>query len=120
VGQNEDVDAKQSYTNGIKASMAMAGVSDTEVSTYLGKANVMPSTALTLKHVMEQKFLAMYTQPETFSDWRRTGIPALATPANAVGSTPRRFLYPQSERLYNSENYPAGVTTGTRIFWDTK
>ncbi|MFM7338765.1 MAG: SusD/RagB family nutrient-binding outer membrane lipoprotein, partial [Bacteroidota bacterium] len=102
VGQNEDVDAKQSYTNGIKASMAMAGVGDTEATTYLGRADVMPASALTLKHVMEQKFLAMYTQPETFSDWRRTGIPALAAPANAEGSTPRRFLYPISERLYNS------------------
>jgi hypothetical protein len=120
VAQNEDVDAKQSYTNGIKASMALAGVSDAEVTTYLGRADVMPSTALTLKHVMEQKFLAMYTQPETFSDWRRTGIPALATPQDAVGTTPRRFLYPLSERLYNSSNYPTGVTTGTRIFWDNK
>ncbi|MFZ9814476.1 MAG: SusD/RagB family nutrient-binding outer membrane lipoprotein, partial [Candidatus Kapaibacteriota bacterium] len=120
VAQNEDVDAKQSYTNGIKASMALAGVSDAEVTTYLGRADVMPSTALTLKHVMEQKFLAMYTQPETFSDWRRTGIPALTAPTGAVSSTPRRFLYPLSERLYNSANYPTGVTTGTRIFWDNK
>jgi hypothetical protein len=120
VAQNEDVDAKQSYTNGIKASMALAKVSDAEVTTYLGRADVMPSTALTLKHVMEQKFLAMYTQPETFSDWRRTGIPSLTAPTGAVSSTPRRFLYPLSERLYNSANYPTGVTTGTRIFWDNK
>lgn len=120
VGQSEDADAKQSYTNAIKASMALAGASDGEATTYLGRADVMPSSALTLKHVMEQKFLAMYTQPETFSDWRRTGIPALASPANAVGPTPRRFLYPLSERLYNSANMPTGITTANRLFWDNK
>lgn len=119
VGQSEDAEAKQSYTNAIKASMKMAGVSDPEVATYLGKSEIMPSGALTLQHVMEQKYIAMYTQPEAFSDWRRTGIPSLTAPANAVGPTPRRFLYPISERLYNP-NTPSGVTTANKLFWDTR
>jgi hypothetical protein len=119
VGQSEDAEAKQSLMNGIKSSMKMAGVSDAEVATYLAKPEVMPSSALTLKHVMEQKYVAMYTQSETFSDWRRTGIPTLEAPANAVGPTPRRFMYPLSERLYNT-NTPTGVTTANKLFWDTR
>lgn len=114
---SEDAEAKQSYTNGIKASMKMAKVSDSLVNEYLAKPEVMPTGALTLNHVMEQKYLAMYTQPETFSDWRRTNIPVLTPPKDAIGETPRRFMYPLSERLYNP-NTPPGVKTSDRIFWD--
>ena len=119
VSQSEDAEAKQSYINGIKASMKMAGVIDSEVNAYLAKPEVMPNGALTLNHVMEQKYLAMYTQPETFSDWRRTNIPVLTPPKDAIGETPRRFMYPLSERLYNP-NTPSGVKTSDRIFWDNK
>jgi hypothetical protein len=43
----------------------------------------------------------------------------LTAPANAVGPTPRRFMYPISERLYNP-NTPSGVTTANKLFWDTR
>jgi hypothetical protein len=118
LAEGSDVDAKQSYTNAIKSSMKAAGVSDVEVTTYLAKPEVMPTGNLTLDHIMTQKYIALYTQPESFCDWRKTGIPAITPPKNASGLTPRRFIYPISERIYNAANMPSGITTQSRIFWD--
>ena len=54
---------------------------------------------------MTQKYIAMYNQSESWTDWRRTAFPKLT----AVTGTeiPRRWLYPQSERLYNGANLAA-------------
>ncbi|MBL7814627.1 MAG: SusD/RagB family nutrient-binding outer membrane lipoprotein [Saprospiraceae bacterium] len=73
---------------------------------------------LTLQKIMTQKYIAMFTQPEVWSDWRRTNIPALTPNANAaVAGIPRRFPTAQSERLYNTK---ATVESNilTPIWWD--
>ena len=118
LAEGSDADAKQSYTNAIKSSMKAAGVSDVEVTTYLAKPEVMPTGNLTLDNIMTQKYIALYTQPESFCDWRKTGIPSITPPKFASGLTPRRFIYPISERIYNSANMPTGITTQSKIFWD--
>ncbi len=68
-----------------------------------------------LKVVMTQKYFAMFLQPETFSDWRRTGYPVL-TPVTG-SNIPRRFLYPQDE-TNNNPNTPSGTTLYSKVFWD--
>lgn len=69
-----------------------------------------------LRAVMMQKYFAMFLQPETFADWRRTGYPNISP--NSGSNIPRRFLYPTDETNTNS-NTPGGVTLYTpRIFWD--
>jgi hypothetical protein len=73
--------------------------------------------------VMEQKYIALFTSPECWTDWRRTGYPPLEpnengnSDSNPGGEIPRRLIYPQSERLLNP-NFPGSVTMQNRIWWD--
>ncbi|MBP6455694.1 MAG: SusD/RagB family nutrient-binding outer membrane lipoprotein [Chitinophagaceae bacterium] len=77
--------------------------------------NVWDALEDRLKVVMTQKYFAMFMQPETFADWRRTGYPVL-TPV-AGSNIPRRFLYPQDE-TNNNPNTPSGTTLYSKVFWD--
>lgn len=89
------------YLNGIKASFKEVGLGDTEYNTYVAQSSINPGAAnLTLEQIMIQKYIGMFVQPEAFSDWRRTGIPAL-TPV-AGSQIPRRWFYPENEYLFNS------------------
>jgi hypothetical protein len=68
---------------------------------------------------MEHKYLSSFLQIETWVDWRRTGFPVLQKATGAVtAEIPRRLPYPNDERLYNADNYPAGVTITSRVWWD--
>ena len=76
------------------------------------------AATITQQKIMTQKYIAMFTQPEVWSDWRRTNIPALTPNANAaVAGIPRRFPTPQSERLYNAK---AVIESNilTPVWWD--
>ncbi len=107
--------AKAAMLEGIKSSFAEAGVTDTaKYKTYIAQAAVNPAT-VTINQVAIQKYLALYTSPEAFNDWRRTGIPAL-TP-NLGTFVPRRFLYPQTELDLNT-NAPKGTKLSDRVGWD--
>lgn len=99
---------------GIKASFAEAGVADADYAPYIAQLTVNPAVT-TLNEVMIQKYLALFTDPEVFNDWRRTGIPAL-TP-NLGSFIPRRFLYPQSELDLNT-NAPKATKLSDRVGWD--
>lgn len=86
------------------------------------------NTAQQLTTILTQKHIALFTQCESWVDWRRTGIPAL-TPvptavinaANPNGEIPRRLAYPISERLFNAANIPSSVPSlqTPKMFWDT-
>jgi Starch-binding associating with outer membrane/Susd and RagB outer membrane lipoprotein len=112
--------ARTAMLAGIQSSFTEAKVATADVAykTYIAQTAVNPKTApVTLKEVMTQKYLALYTDPEVFNDWRRTNIPAL-TPA-AGSDIPRRMPYPQSELDLNG-NTPKGVTIFGRVGWDVK
>ena len=71
--------------------------------------------------IMRQKYIALYKQIETYNDWRRTGYPVLEPAAYAAtvdGKLPRRYPYPTSERIYNGDNMPQGLTISSRVWWD--
>lgn len=72
-----------------------------------------------VERLMTHKYVALFLQPETFSDWRRTGIPTLTPATDNVtsGVIPRRWPYPQGELNANSNNVP-DVTITDRVFWD--
>ncbi len=68
--------------------------------------------------IMTQKYIAMFCQIESYTDWRRTGIPALvANPDAVVGEIPRRLPTPQTERLYNPSATVVGSITD-KVWWD--
>lgn len=106
-------DIREAYLAGIKSSFSTLGL-DTDYAAYIAQTSVSPVGDLTLENVMTQKWLALYTNPEAYSDWRRTGIPSL-TPNNGV-AIPTRWLYPQSESELNS-NTPTVVATD-KVDWD--
>ena len=75
---------------------------------------------------MLQKWAAMNTiDPlESWSDWRRLGIPSDLPVSIYPGSTaihiPYRLLYPSSEYSYNTDNVNAQGTIdamSSKIFW---
>lgn len=103
------------YLDGINASFTQYGITGAPVTTYLGQASVDPGAgSLTLSHIITQKYIALFMDPEVFNDWRRTDLPAL-TP-NAGGNIPRRFPYPQQELNLNS-NTPL-TTIYASVDWD--
>ncbi len=97
----DDTEQHAAYINGIEASFEELGLGTTESAIYIAQAAIDPGVGnLTMNHVMIQKYIGLFVQPEAFSDWRRTGIPSL-TPV--VGSeVPRRWFYPENEYLFNS------------------
>lgn len=77
--------------------------------------------SITLEKIMTHKYVAMFTHPEVWTDWRRTNIPNL-TPnpegvANNVLEIPRRLPTPQEERLYNTSAVVVSDVT-QRVWWD--
>ncbi len=64
-------------------------------------------TAALLSEILEEKYVSLFGQIETFSDMRRTNN-ALGIPLNQ-GTTqhPARYLIPQSEINANGANVPA-------------
>lgn len=126
-------DATADYTNAIKTSWDQWNVAYTaaDLTTYLAGANVAPSTttATMLSRIGYQKWLALYPNgQEAWSEWRRTGYPALTPAPDAVSTSPaipRRLTYPATEITLNAANYAAQVSTmpggdaqSTRVWWD--
>lgn len=83
------------------------------MSDYLNQTNVKyaGNTPDGLKQILTQKYLAFFMNSgmEAFFNWRRTGLPSnFAKGGPGTGNSgviPRRWLYPNSERLYNGSNY---------------
>jgi hypothetical protein len=98
----------------IKASLEQFGVSD---DNYIAAQASETAASVTLEKIMTHKYIAMYTTLEPFTDWRRTGLPALQ-PAQGNTQIPRRYPYAQDERVYNGDNYIPNVTVFDRVFWD--
>ncbi len=106
--------AATAHNEAVMAALAKVGVSD---ATFEANEASETDATITLEKILEHKYISMYTQVEAFSDWRRTGVPALS-PADGQTQIARRFPYPGDERRYNSANMPSGVTQYDRVFWD--
>ena len=111
--------AATAYNDAVTASLAKFNATD---AAYLAAVANETGASITLAKIMTQKYIAMYSQGiEGFCDWRRTNIPALTAASNNItsGVIARRFPYPQSERVSNTnfpKTTPAGVTD--KVWWD--
>lgn len=110
----------------VKAAAAYNAAIKANILKTTGAANVVYETSnasetavtITLQKIMTQKYIAMFTQPEVWADWRRTGFPTLTPNANAaVAGIPRRFPTAQSERLYNTKAIVESNIL-TPVWWD--
>ncbi len=72
-----------------------------------------------LEEIMTQKYIAMYEFEaiEAYNDYRRTGIPTMHNPQNAIYGFVHRFPYPESEVSNNSANVPVVNAFHDRVWW---
>lgn len=117
-----------SYKAGIQASWDQWGVSG-DINTYLANSNVALTDAPSdLQKIQLQQYIAYYPDGlQAWSNWRRTGVPALTPTPNAVNSSkqiPRRYVYGANEYSVNAANVAEAVsrlggdTENSRVWWD--
>jgi hypothetical protein len=61
---------------------------------------------VTLEQIMNEKYIVLFQNIESWNDYKRTCFPKL-TPGNGAVAIPARLLYPTSERQTNGANVPA-------------
>lgn len=108
--------ADLAFESAVKASLQKFGVSNAAwEATHASIENV------SLEQIITAKYVALFLNPEVWSDYRRTGFPQLTPYQNAeTPQIPRRFLYPEREATQNTQNMPADVTVYTRMWWDVE
>ncbi len=111
--------AAAAHNEAIIASLAKFGVSD---ATYEAAQADETGASINLTKIITHKYIALYTQLETYNDLRRTdnlvGITSATTGTSNIDDIPSRFPYPLSERLSNGANRPSGVTLNDNVHWD--
>lgn len=114
-------DPKQTVKDAVAHSLAKFGLDEAGwLNEFNSKIDGLSGEAL-FTEIMRQKYIALFNQVEVYNDWRRTGYPVLEPAAYAAttdGQLPRRCPYPTSERIYNGDNMPAGLTLSSRVWWD--
>lgn len=109
--------ASDFFDTAIASSMAENGV--------INDIGIIYSGGLTQIHT--EKWIALFGQGlEAWTEWRRTGIPALSPAVDAIGinEIPSRWTYPSSEQFLNNANYTAAVAIQgpdkltTKIWWN--
>lgn len=108
--------AATAYNLAVKESILnVTGGSD---PTYEGVHASETAGTIDLTKIMTEKYVALFTQAETWADWRRTGLPVLTpNPSGVVGGIPRILPTSQDERNYN----PNAIVVSNilqRVWWD--
>lgn len=121
--------AEDALQEAIELSMNEIGegeITQEEIDQYIASnANLMGgSFESDLEIITREKYIALFTTPEPWTDYRRTGYPDLepnengTSAANPNGEIPRRLIYPQSERLRNQSFPSVNPTMQDRFWWD--
>ena len=127
-----DPQIQTSFESAVRASFAkVTSTKDTFATTakqedYISREAQLTGTLEEKKEqVITQKYIALYLNPEVWTDYRRTGYPVLSpavggtSAINPNGQIPRRFPYPNSEVTLNP-NVPATTSDlqTPRLWWD--
>jgi hypothetical protein len=127
------------YTNGIKASLGVYGLTQgqnftigdnagktlgtvtIDINTFLASPNVVYAgdNAAGLTQILQQKYVAFFVNSgwEAFYNWRRTGVPNFSQGGDGIGTPnnqnliPRRWQYPNDEAVYNTTNYNSAISS---------
>lgn len=117
------------YQNGIAENWAEWGVTG-NMTTYMSNAAVaLTGAASDLQKIQLQQYISFYPDGlQAWSNWRRTGVPALTPTPNAINSSkqiPRRYTYGPNEYNLNSVSLSealarlvGGDTPDSRVWWD--
>jgi hypothetical protein len=131
IGGLTPAQAQGFYEAGIRRSMEMWSISESEITAYLARAGVAYATGGTqvqrLEQIAIQKWLALFIDPiQAWSEYRRTCEPSIldAGPEAIVDEIPRRLQYSNTEQAVNRTQYNEAVARQgadnllTRIYWD--
>ena len=120
-------DANVLYQAGITASMAKAGLTAAEISTYFTNnptvVNLTGTTQDKLKQIITQKYLSWVGNGfEAYNDYRRTGFPVLALALNVTGGDnpsviPKRLPYTTTEGNGNPNQPKPRPKTDQKVWW---
>lgn len=122
-------EAYQAYLEGIEANMDMMGIASADADEYTSDASIaVEADNLSLDLIMKEKYLAMFLQPEVWTDMRRydyndavyqdLSLPVAHNPF-LEGRWVRRVRYPDSEYSRNDVNVEeATKDVSTRLWWD--
>lgn len=111
--------AASAYNSAVKSSIVMVTGTNPPPGFVASFASETAGT-ITLQKIMVQKYLALFTNVESWSDWRRTGFPVLTPNLHGVGggtAIPRRLPTVQDERTYN----PNAIVVSdifSKVWWD--
>jgi SusD/RagB-like outer membrane lipoprotein len=104
------------YSNAITESMRQYGVAAPDITTYLAQAKVGYDAAGAtlaghLRQIAYQKWVSLFMQgAESWTEVRRTGVPAIVPGPRAVIATmPERLPYDDNEAVLNRTNLDAAV-----------
>ncbi len=108
--------AATAYNAAVKESILnVTGASDL---TYEAAHASETAGSINLTKIMTEKYVALFTQAETWADWRRTGLPVLTpNPSGVVSGIPRILPTSQDERNYN----PNAIIVSNilqKVWWD--
>lgn len=130
--------AEASYVSAVTAGMKQWGlfgsggvIPDGRVAKYLvdNPYNAAGTFDDQMEQIQTQKWLTLFLEDEyeIFSNWRRTGYPELIPtnyPGNLTGGKiPTRFVIPDTEGIYNTDNFyeardrQDGTNTLSSIVW---
>jgi len=111
--------AQPVYVNAINSNMSKMGLDtlSAAATTYVASRALTAQNGL--QRIIEEKAMANLFNFETWTDWRRTGYPALVKVDGALSEIPRRILYPNSEILTNPQAQQSAKLTD-RVWWDVQ
>lgn len=107
--------ASSAYDAAITASMEQFGISAGDIANYLA-IHGSNGNPVSLEQIMTQKYIALFTNVQAYTDWRRTNLPNL-TPSPGNTQIPRRLPTPQSERIFNT-NARVNSNIYDKVWWD--
>lgn len=117
-------DPEEHYQAGIRASMALAGLSPAQIDAYFGEnpdeVSLNGSEVENHEKIMTQKYISLYGNGvEQWNDYRRTGFPGLEDHQNAVGVDGTRPVRAQyvNEEIARNTNFEV-ILPNVRVWWD--
>ncbi|MFV2007860.1 MAG: SusD/RagB family nutrient-binding outer membrane lipoprotein [Longimicrobiales bacterium] len=105
-------DAATLYADGIRANMTQWDAANTPTTAEIDAYLAQPEIAYTgIEQIQLQNWIGLFMNgSETWSSWRRTGVPDLQPgPDLTLSRIPVRFTYPTLEQSLNKANYDAAV-----------
>jgi len=109
--------AATAYNEAVSASVQRITGSAIPAAFQQSTASATAAT-VSLEQIINQKYVALFSSPEPYNDWRRTGFPRLqANQQSQRKAIPLRFPTSQNERNYN-RNATVVSDIYQPVWWD--